>query len=197
MLRFATPLTPAATRLLEGALESACWDISPSLGPKMMRADFDEEQSLWAYNYPLGARLFCAPLAHATILDMHAKLSAPEEYVPTDYHWLLLYSVLETMITYLNDGASEYALAAMLDVRTEDDSFLEPRHATGGARVSLEDFVEAYFWDTDFLLESPGISHLTGQQKRQLGMSDELFGIAAGMPPHPEELAMDLWTEPS
>lgn len=175
--------------LIDRALDAALWDISPSHGPAMSSDDFEEELSLWGANYPLAAETFPPTLAHVTVIDMQTKLAAPEEWVPTDYHWLLLYAALETTIVYLNDGEAPEFLAEMKAAKSESDFFLETE------KVELEEFVEAFFWDTDFLIDATDVANLTAQGKELLRLSPEVFGLSHGMQPHPEELVMRRWDE--
>ena len=80
MLRFQTPLTAAAREIMVYGLEVAVDEI----------VELYEDDEAWAAAYPLAFRCFTRELAHRTLLDVLEKLDAPEWYVPTDYHWLLV-----------------------------------------------------------------------------------------------------------
>jgi len=93
MLRFPSPLTAAATVLFVYCLEVS----SDAL------IDAYESDEDFGQEYLLSARCFTRELARATLLDMLEKLQCPEEYIPTDYHWLLLYECLQIQLSVLND----------------------------------------------------------------------------------------------
>ena len=80
MLRFPSPLTAAATEIVISCLEIAA----------DMAVDFDPPEA-WCDVYPLAAECFTPALARETLLDLLVKLRLPEAYVPTAYHWLLMY----------------------------------------------------------------------------------------------------------
>src|SRR6266568_3887935 len=83
MLRFPSPLTAAATEIVISCLEIAA----------DMAIDFDPPEA-WRDVYPLSAACFTPALARETLLDLLVKLRLPEAYVPTEYHWLLMYDFL-------------------------------------------------------------------------------------------------------
>src|SRR5262249_54758575 len=92
MLRFSSPLTAAATEIVIACLEMAA----------DMAVDFDPPAA-WCALYPLSAVCFTPVLARATLLDLVGKLRLPAAYVPTAYHWLLMYECLQVHIEVLND----------------------------------------------------------------------------------------------
>src|SRR5215471_16211935 len=92
MLRFSSPLTAAATEIVIACLEMAA----------DMAVDFNPPDA-WREVYPLSAACFTPALARATLVDLVVKLRLPEAYVPTAYHWLLMYECLEVQIEVLND----------------------------------------------------------------------------------------------
>ncbi len=55
--------------------------------------------------------------------------------------------------------------------------------------------MDLYFWDTDFLLEGPILAGLGPEGRQSADVSDEVFGIAQGLPPHPDELKLTPWDE--
>jgi hypothetical protein len=105
MLRFADALTPAATELVVSGLEIAA-DV-------VIDIDSPDE---WRAAYPLLATCFTPVLARATLLDLVAKLRLPETYVPTEYHWLLLYECLKALIEVLNDDPALFSRGATDDL---------------------------------------------------------------------------------
>ena len=90
MLRFPSPLTAAATELV-----IACLEIAAD-----MAVDFDPPEA-WRDVYPLSAECFTSELARETLLDLVGKLRLPEAYVPTEYHWRLMYEYLKVQIEVL------------------------------------------------------------------------------------------------
>jgi len=56
--------------------------------------------------------------------------------------------------------------------------------------ADFEAFIEAYFWDTDFLLEPSTFYQLGAPSRQQLGYRADLFGVLSGLLPHPAELVL-------
>src|SRR5207302_3481566 len=77
--------------------------------------------------------------------DVLAQLSCasrnPIVYCPTDYHWLLLYEVLQNFCVKHNDLAP----AAPKGWRPIGEFKL--------SEIDFHALVDIYFWDTDFLIE--------------------------------------------
>ena len=97
-------------------------------------------------------------------------------YTPTDWHFFILYDVLDDFVAYCNETLEPDAV-----------------HVFGGVRIRkiyFEWVVSVYFWDMDFLV--PSDAYAVG--KDYMGFSQEVFSIAnRGAPfakPHPEELLL-------
>ena len=184
MLRFACPPTAAATVLLVHCLQVAADDL----------VELCQSDEWYREEYPLSARCFTHTLARATLLDMLDKLQRPEEYVPTDYHWLLLYECLELHITLLNDTPLPSLVAQLRTVAHEDDtsylSFPAPSRRDVRCRIDFDALVERYFWDTDFLFDAETFDQLDPEAKQQLGFTEGVFGVVQGLQPHPDELVL-------
>jgi hypothetical protein len=184
MLRFSAPLTPAATAIIVACLEIAADEIGA----------FSQSQEEWREAYPLAAACFTPELARATLGDVVTKLRLPEEYVPTDYHWLLLYECLQHQIEVLNDMPPSALVAALTTVATPQDALYLalPTRAQGGAGFALDfdALVDTYFWDTDFLLDAEHFAQLSPDAKAHLGFSPSAFGVIQGLAPHPDELVL-------
>jgi hypothetical protein len=90
MLRFPSPLTAAATEIVLSCLEMAA----------DMAVDCDPPEA-WREVYPLSAECFTPELARETLFDLVGKLRLPEAYVPTEYHWRLMYEYLKVQIEVL------------------------------------------------------------------------------------------------
>jgi hypothetical protein len=183
MLRFASPLTPAATAIFVMCLDLASDEV----------VDIDLADA-WRETYPRSATCFTPELARATLVDLVDKLQLPEEYVPTDYHWLLMYECLQGQIERL----SEDPLAPLVNLLTalataQDALYLTlPTRSKGGAGFSIDfdALVAMYFWDTDFLLDADHFAQLTPEAKASLGFSPSAFGVVQGLAPHPDELVL-------
>src|ERR1700752_5293865 len=93
MLRFSDQLTPAATAIFVMCLDLAADEV----------IDMDRSEA-WQEASPLSATCFTPELARATLVDLVEKLRLPEEYVPTNYHWLLMYECLQSQLARLNEA---------------------------------------------------------------------------------------------
>ena len=183
MLRFASPLTPAARAIFVMCLELASDEV--------IALDLPEA---WREAYPRLAACFTPELARATLVDLVEKLRLPEEYVPTDYHWLLLYECLQEQIAALNEdplpplvnlltalATAQDALYLTLPTRSKDDADFH---------IDFDALVDMYFWDTDFLLDAEHFAQLSPDAKANLGFSPSVFGVIQGLAPHPDELVL-------
>ncbi len=184
MLRFPSPLTAAATVLFVYCLEVS----SDAL------LDAYESDEDFGQEYLLSARCFTRELARATLLDMLEKLQCPEEYIPTDYHWLLLYECLQIQLSVLNDMPLPCLIKQLQGVTHADDapylSFPGTARGSAGCHIDFDALVDTYFWDTDFLLDAETFTRLDADAKKNLGFTEGLFGVVQGLSPHPDELVV-------
>jgi hypothetical protein len=122
-----------------------------------------------------------------------AKLFTPDEMLPllarleeahrdqttryhcTDYHWLVLYEVLDVF----TDRTNDLARAGMTGANVGPYRIGE---------IDFDDIVTHFFHDTDFLMEK--LADAPESVKRQLGVRQETWGLVAGLRPHPEEIAL-------
>ena len=183
MLRFASPLTPAATAIL-----GMCLDLASD---EVIAFDLPEA---WREAYPRSATCFTPELARTTLVDLVEKLRLPEEYVPTDYHWLLMYECLQGQIEALNDDPLPLLVNLLTTLATAQDALYLtlPARSKGGAGFSIDfdALVDMYFWDTDFLLDAEHFARLDPDTKANLGFSPSAFGVTQGLAPHPDELVL-------
>jgi hypothetical protein len=183
MLRFASPLTPAATAIFVMCLDLASDEV----------VDVDRPEA-WQEAYPRSAMCFTPALAQATLVDLVDKLRLPEEYVPTDYHWLLLYECLQGQIEQLNDDPLSPLVNLLTALATAQDALYLtlPARSKGSADFSIDfdALVDMYFWDTDFLLDAEHFAQLAPDAKASLGFSPSVFGVIQGLAPHPDELVL-------
>jgi hypothetical protein len=183
MLYVPCTLTPAATEIclycLEIAADLAC-------------ADTPDE--VWVMAYPRVAQCFSRQQARAVLLDLCDKLRQPQTYVPTTYHWLLMYECLSFHIECLNEAPGPQVIAALQTSQVAQDAaylaFPRNRHGREGVSIDFEAFVDTYFWDTDFLLDASTYEQLEAPVKQQLGFRADLFGVVSGLQPHPAELVL-------
>lgn len=125
-------------------------------------------------SYPLSSRHFSLTLAAQTLQRLRMASEAEELYQLTDFHWELLYEVLRGYSAAFNDDAVESEVLEKYGIKEIDFSGL----------------IEMFFWDTDFMQDAETMLELTVEQKETLGMSNEAFGMAQGLSPHPEELEL-------
>ena len=153
MLHFPGPLTLAATTLLQ-----YCLEISADL------VRFDPSDDTWAMAYPRSATCLTRDQACEVLRDLLDTLHRPQTYVPTTYHWLVMYECLHLHIEVLNDDpAPDLVEQLKASAHARDASYLcFARDAQGseGFSINCEGFIETYFWDTDFLLEPSTFSQL-------------------------------------
>jgi hypothetical protein len=189
MLRFQSSLSAAARETITYCLEVSADDL----------LDLYEDHEAWAAAYPLSSTCFSRDLAQKPLLDLLEKLLAPELYMATDYHWLLMYECLEKEIAIFNDEPVPSVVERLRTLTTEQDtSYLRlPNRSTGtgGVAIDFDQFIDVYFWDTDFLTDAETLSDLTPEAKRQLGFSGEVFGVTHRLAPHPDELILKPWQE--
>ncbi len=183
MLRFPCPLTAAAMEIFVSCLELSADEV----------INFDPPDA-WRDAYPLCATCFTRELARETLLDLLAKLRLPEEYAPTEYHWLLLYECLQVQIEVLNDMPLPLLVEQLKTLATGQDAvYLSlPTRAKGvaGFHMDFAALIDAYFWDTDFLMDAELFSRLGPDAKASLGFSASVFGVVQGLSPHPDELVL-------
>ena len=184
MLRFAEPLTAAATEIVVWCLEIS----SDTVGE--LSASPDD----WREAFPLSATCFTPELARVTLVDLLKKLQLPEEYMPTEYHWLLLYECLQMQIEVLNDMPLPHFVKQLKTLATDDDevylSLPTRARGTAGFQIDFDALLDKYFWDTDFLIDPEHFSQLSPDAKAHLGFTDTTFGVVQGLSPHPDELVL-------
>lgn len=148
----------------------------------------------WAITYPLSAKCLTRQRAREALLDLLEKLRLPQDYVPTSYHWLLMYECLQMQIECFNDDPwPEFVQRLKASPDPQDTAYLDfSPDPQGQERVSIdfEAFIDVYFWDTDFLLDPSIFYQLGVPSRQQLGYRADLFGVLSGLPPHPAELVL-------
>jgi hypothetical protein len=187
MLRFQTPLTAAAREIVVYCLEVAADEI----------VDVYEDPEAWATDYPLSSTCFTRELARSVLLGVLEKLNSPDCYLPTDYHWLLTYECLKEQIALFNDGPVPSAVERLRTLASDQDTAYlhlpQQSQGTAGVWIDFDEFIDVYFWDTDFLMDIGLLDHLAPEAKQQLGLSGEVFGVTHALAPHPDELIFKPW----
>jgi hypothetical protein len=149
---------------------------------------------MWATAYPRVAQCFSRQRARQGLRDLRDTLPQPQTYVPTTYHWLLIYECLSFHIESLNDAPAPQVVAALKASRVAQDAaylaFPRDRHGREGVSIAFAACIDMYFWDIDFLLEASTYEQLGAPVKQQLGYRADVFGVLSGLRPHPAELAL-------
>jgi hypothetical protein len=189
MLRFQTPLTAAAREIIVFSLEVAADEI----------VDLYEDHEAWATAYPLSSACFTRELARRILLELLDKLDAPALYVLTDYHWLLVYECLKEHMALFTDAPAPSVVKRLRTLASDQDTIYlhlpKRSRGTAGVWIDFDEFIDVYFWDTDFLTNAEMFFHLTPEDKRQLGFNGEVSGVAHSLAPHPDELVVKRWDE--
>ncbi len=178
MLHFANRPDPIFTAILHEAMD----DLASRLSDELL--ELDEAEELWHAEYPDAAATFRVPLAVYTLLRLlHASHDPHTVYRPTDYHWLLLYACLRGYCAVHNDYTREH---------------LDDLLPVGPYRIGAIDFhelLDLYFWDLDFLTDAETVDALGPDARVAMDLSDEAYSIAQKLPPHGEELRLELVRE--
>jgi hypothetical protein len=168
--------SPYVLAILHEALEHVrdcdlvhfCDDYRPT---KAERRELDES---YANLYPELAPHFSRRQL-VRLLDRLLRASrAADLYVPTDYHWLVLYACLGAYCELHNDDATgtgdtvgPYAIEA----------------------IDFDAIVGRFFWDADFLL-GPVLLRVEETSPGQLGFGRQAWKIAAGLRPSRTDLRL-------
>jgi len=60
----------------------------------------------------------------------------------------------------------------------------------GIQEVDFAEFLDLYFWDTDFLTDSEDLIKMGHESRQSIGLNKEAYGVIQRWPPHPEELEL-------
>ena len=138
------------------------------------QAELDQVKYL---HIPQVAKIFSTELLLKTIEELLEAHEAPELYMPTEYHFLVLYDVISGFAELHNDSLSDE----------------EPATKVGSLLVGEIDFdwlFDMYFWDCDFLTDPEVMNRLSGEAKEMVRFSPETFAVVNRMEPHPDELML-------
>ncbi len=172
MLYFQAKPDPVFTAILDAALEVAADTVEGA-----------SDDASWPEDNPQLARCFTRAAALAVIRELLAASRAEAVYRLTDYHWLILHECLHDYCDIHNDL-----------VRFEGPQPVDPWRV---GPIDVPALLDRYFWDTDFLFDPGTVAAMGPEGRAAMGMSDEVFGISQGLPPHPEELKLTPVDEPA
>ena len=198
MLRWSHVPTKAFDRIVLNALDMA---------KDMIKDDVEEgtsERLVGWYGSGMSRR-FSASLFVAACNHLIEAIESPKVWVPTEYHFYLLYHVLE-----VDAGVEEGLMSEGQDFawfRFEDEDMQELFSCVaeeGGdvlAREAVKEYceyptkafdwvVDSYFWDTDFLFDAGAFNSLPGPFKKQMSISEGTFGVVNDLEACPEDLHM-------
>jgi hypothetical protein len=183
MLRFQRAPDAVFQAILRESLSFASDIISD------MRSDPDPNGALsretFVESFPVSGKVFPPRLAVETLRDMLQRLDRPEIYYLNDYHYLLLYDVLNFLSEIHNDRVS---MAGNKRERKEA-SFVDPFFIE---KIDFDEIVGLYFFDIDFLTSPEVMLNLPSWFKETY--NPEAFALSQGLLPHPEELALKVDT---
>ena len=171
MLRFSENPNKAALAIVHAALTDALEHMEIS------QETFKDGLEDLTARYPESAKCFTPALAETTLKGLLRASQDSALYQLTDYHWLLLYEVLDNFTEVFND---------------------EPIYVGGGELVTkygvknidFYDFIGCYFWDTDFLIEPDSMINMREKGRQSMAFNQEAYGVIQRWAPHPEELAL-------
>ncbi|MGA1824889.1 MAG: hypothetical protein ACMUIP_09505 [bacterium] len=176
MLRFTSTPDEAFQAILEAFLE-----VSIDMLRDSLHSDYGYENVFNGYLEQTRA-LFTPQELLAELEKLLKAHRSSNLYMPTDYHFLLLYDVLSQHVDIHNDtiqdegGTKEY----------------------GAIRIGKIDFyalTDCYFWDLDFLLDPEVINKMCPDRKKGMGFTNETFGVVNRLRPHPTELELQIVNE--
>ncbi len=183
MLRFAEKPDAVFQAILREGLSFAGDIISD------MRSDPDPNGALsketFVESFPAAGKVFPPRLAVETLRDMLQRLDRPEIYYLNDYHYLLLYDVLNFLSEIHNDGVS----MARNKGERKEASFVDPFFIE---KIDFDKIIELFFFDIDFLTSPEVMLNIPSWFKQTY--NPEVFALSQGLLPHPEELALNIDT---
>ena len=171
MIYFMRKPDPIFVLILHEALEEALDDIREITG----RGD----KETWEIGYPCCSRCFSPEAAAAVVKQLLATSKEPDRYRITDYHYALLFDCLGNYCDLFNMVANERpdGLLALGEYELKE--------------IDFEGLIEVFFWDTDFAFSPEVVEGLGEKGREEMGIADEVFGIAEGLEPHSEELRVE------
>jgi hypothetical protein len=180
MLRFKKPPDAVFQAILRKSIGYAT-DVMSDLLRVFNHDDSVTKQEFMSL-FPETGRVFPPSVAMAALMKLRSCLDKPEVYNCTDYHYLLLYDVLN----FYADIHNGLVMKAGNKRKRKEASFIDPFHIE---KINVDEMVDLYFFDHNFLIDSDTLLNLPDLVRRTL--RPELFGLCQGLPPHPEELELE------
>ncbi len=154
-----------------------------------MRSESDPDGALsredFANFFPAAGKVFPPRLAVETLRNLLRCLDRPEIYYLNDYHYLLLFDVLNFLSEIHNDRVS----MARNERDRKEALFVDPFFIE---KIDFDQIVELYFFDIDFLTSPEVMLNIPTWFKQTY--NPEAFALSQGMLPHPEELSLKVDT---
>jgi hypothetical protein len=135
VLAFATRPDPVFSAFVDLAIEN-CLDYCREFQDSMRLRLSDDEG--WVSVYPLISSHFTPETAISALTDLKMCWNATGMYMPTEFHWLVLYEALKHLSEDINDGAGWFS---------------DPAMRVGAYRIETVNFgllIDTFFHDTDF-----------------------------------------------
>ena len=168
MLRFSSKPDPAFAAFLDAALADEVEHVRDPLVS-------DEDARV---NYSSQTRAIFDRLGLQAILERLLEAHrSPALYKIGDYHFLILYDVLQIHTHLHNDS-----LAFSGGVRRYGAVVLR--------KIDFDAVLDYYFFDPDFLLDPEIFGGMDEKTKRAVGFADETWGVVHQLKPHAEELSL-------
>ncbi len=180
-MRFANPPDTVFQAILRNGLDVALDEIDDLL-------DFHGNDDVLAKEdfagiFPVMAKVFTPSLARASLRQLRDRLDRPEIYYLNDYHYLLLFDMLQSYAVLHNDMvASAGSGEEKRESSRVDPFFIE--------QIDFDRLLGLYFFDIDFLTPPEVMLNIPPDFKKSF--NPEAFGISQGLLPHPEELELKV-----
>lgn len=172
MLRFEQTPDVVFVEILKTSIPYAIDNVKQII--EMSNGDKDQEADLLEELYPNASKVFDCGDALIVLRDFQEALKSKDYYYLNDYHYLLLYDVLEAFSRDHN---------GINDLNEEDKVEMRPIGKYKIDSIDFDSLVEMYFWDTDFLLDENDASFLGPEVfKSVFGMNEETFDLSQGKP---------------
>jgi hypothetical protein len=178
MLKFQTPPDKIFMAILTGSMEMMIDQIREILAVhRKKEVGAGPLESVM----PNAARVFVPETALKTLKNMLHCHAGPGLYRLNAYQNLLLH---DTLGYFCNAHNGRVASA-----RSENE---KQRVSRVGAfhieRIGFDDLIDIYFYNTHFFLDEDTVMNLDVEERKELGIHDEVFSLVQGLAPHPEEL---------
>lgn len=184
MLRFKIPPDAVFQAILRKSIDYAI-DVISDLLQVFNHDDAGTKQELMSL-FPEIGRVFPPSVAKAALMNLRTCVDRPEVYNCTEYHYLLLYDVLN----FYADIHNGLVIKAKGKRTRKEASFIDPFYIE---KINVDEMIDLYFFDQNFLFDAETLLKLPDSVRKTL--RPELFGLCQGLLPHPEELELKIDTD--